>query len=554
MVNRERGLRPAQAVGRGGGRAAPPPSGPPARGDRAAMTTAVVDVMLPHYGRLDLVQETVRSVLAQDDPNWRLTVVDDSGELPDDGLGDWCAGLGDPRVRYLRNRRNLGINRNFQRCVTLVEHELAVIIGSDDLMLPGYVGTVRRAHHGAPGGRPSSSPASRWSTSTARRPARLVDLSKRWVYAPRAVRADRARRGGAGGRACCAATGCTSRRSAGGPGRCGAPGSARGCRWCRTSPWCSTSCWTASRCWSPGPRVPLPAAPRVGLLRARGRRPPVRRGAGVLRRDRGPDGGPRLAAGRPGRAEPPLVAAQRADPAAVRGAAAGGPGCARWPGTRSAAGPAEPSGMTTTRARSAAVEPAARSPRRWPGRLLAVGVPTALVGGHALAYGRWIVDDAGITFAYARSSPPAPGRSCSRAPTPSRATRTRPGWPCWPRPGLGLFDRGAWFGVPDYVAFPKLLALVLVAGMFGVLRGRGRGAGPPPGAGDPGRRRAHRRGAVLRDLDDVRPGERVARADRGGDGRGARPGRPWPTACWRRPPRSAAGCWPRWPRSPARTV
>ena len=73
--------------------------------------------MLPHFGRLDLAQETVRSVLAQDDPGWRLTVVDDSGELPDDGLGAWCAELGDPRVRYLRNGRNLGINRNFQRCV-----------------------------------------------------------------------------------------------------------------------------------------------------------------------------------------------------------------------------------------------------------------------------------------------------------------------------------------------------------------------------------------------------------------------------------------------------
>ena len=113
----------------------------------------------------------MRSVLAQDDPDWRLTVVDDSGELPDDGLAAWCAELGEPRLRYLRNERNLGINRNFQRCVTLVEHELAVIIGSDDLMLPGYVGTVRRAHRGAPRTSRSSSPGSRWSTSAARRRA-----------------------------------------------------------------------------------------------------------------------------------------------------------------------------------------------------------------------------------------------------------------------------------------------------------------------------------------------------------------------------------------------
>jgi len=143
-----------------------------------------VDVMLPHYGRLDLVQHTVRSVLAQDDPHWRLTVVDDSGDLPDDGLAAWCAGLGEPRVRYLRNEVNLGINRNFQKCVSLVEHDLAVIIGSDDLMLPGYVGTVRRAHERYPDVA-IIQPGVQIIDSDGAPVRTLVDLSKRWVYAPR---------------------------------------------------------------------------------------------------------------------------------------------------------------------------------------------------------------------------------------------------------------------------------------------------------------------------------------------------------------------------------
>jgi len=126
----------------------------------------------------------VRSVQAQDDPHWRLTVVDDSGELPDDGLADWCAGLSEPRVRYLRNERNLGINRNFQRCVTLVEHELAVIIGSDDLMLPGYVGTVRCAHRAHPDAA-IIQPGVDVVDERGEPVRTLVDLSKRWVYAPR---------------------------------------------------------------------------------------------------------------------------------------------------------------------------------------------------------------------------------------------------------------------------------------------------------------------------------------------------------------------------------
>ncbi|MBW0089540.1 glycosyltransferase [Pseudonocardia sp. KRD-184] len=144
----------------------------------------IVDVMLPHYGRLDLVQDTVRSVLAQDDPQWRLTVVDDSGDLPDQGLAAWCESLDEPRVRYLRNERNLGINRNFQRCVDLVEHELAVVIGMDDLMLPNHVGTVRRAHAAHPGVamvQPGVEVVDGDGVPT----RTLVDVSKRWVYAPR---------------------------------------------------------------------------------------------------------------------------------------------------------------------------------------------------------------------------------------------------------------------------------------------------------------------------------------------------------------------------------
>jgi glycosyltransferase involved in cell wall biosynthesis len=154
------------------------------------VTTVIstVDVMLPHYGRLDLVQATIRSVLAQDDPNWRLTILDDTGESADDALAEWCAGLDDKRVRYRLNPRNLGINRNFQQCVDLVEHDLAVLVGNDDLMLPGYIGTVRRAHAAHPEVAIIQPGVEVVGADGA--PARsLVDLGKRWVYAPRVTEA-----------------------------------------------------------------------------------------------------------------------------------------------------------------------------------------------------------------------------------------------------------------------------------------------------------------------------------------------------------------------------
>jgi GT2 family glycosyltransferase len=110
------------------------------------MTT--IDIMLPYYGDVALMQAAVQSVRAQADAEWRLTVVDDTAEPSVPG---WFDSLADDRIRYFRNERNLGITGNFTRCLDLAEHELMVMLGADDLMLPNYVGTVLAAHRAHPG-------------------------------------------------------------------------------------------------------------------------------------------------------------------------------------------------------------------------------------------------------------------------------------------------------------------------------------------------------------------------------------------------------------------
>ncbi|MFF3844435.1 glycosyltransferase family 2 protein [Streptomyces sp. NPDC002328] len=106
-----------------------------------------LDIMLPHYGDTALMQAAVRSVLDQTDKDWRLTVVDDGRE---EGVPEWFASLGDPRVRYMRNERNLGITGNFRKCVDLVESTHFTMLGSDDLLLPTYVETIRAAVEAEP--------------------------------------------------------------------------------------------------------------------------------------------------------------------------------------------------------------------------------------------------------------------------------------------------------------------------------------------------------------------------------------------------------------------
>ncbi|GAB3429724.1 glycosyltransferase family 2 protein [Actinophytocola sediminis] len=143
------------------------------------MTT--LDIMVPFYGEVSLLREAVGSVLDQDDPRWRLTVVDD-GDDPE--VAEWFATLDDDRVRYLRNPRNLGITGNFNRCLDLVEHELCTLMGCDDRLLPNYVGSVLAvsADHPDAG---LIQPGVRVIGGDGRPTKTLVDEAKRRLYAPK---------------------------------------------------------------------------------------------------------------------------------------------------------------------------------------------------------------------------------------------------------------------------------------------------------------------------------------------------------------------------------
>jgi glycosyltransferase involved in cell wall biosynthesis len=99
-----------------------------------------LEIMMPFYGRPDHLKIAVESVLAQSDPDWRLTVIDD--QYPDPTAGKWVAGLGDKRVRYIRNTQNLRTSGNFNKSVSLTREPFVTIMGCDDVMLPDYVARV----------------------------------------------------------------------------------------------------------------------------------------------------------------------------------------------------------------------------------------------------------------------------------------------------------------------------------------------------------------------------------------------------------------------------
>jgi glycosyltransferase involved in cell wall biosynthesis len=140
-----------------------------------------IDIMMPYYGDVALMQQAVRSVLAQSDPDWHLTVVDD-GEAA--GVPEWFAALDEPRVSYERNPVNLGVTGNFQKCVHLAKRDRLVIMGSDDLLLPGYVAEVRRLEAVRPGVG-LIQPGVQVIDGAGAPAQGLVDSAKRRLYAPK---------------------------------------------------------------------------------------------------------------------------------------------------------------------------------------------------------------------------------------------------------------------------------------------------------------------------------------------------------------------------------
>ncbi|MGV8896769.1 MAG: glycosyltransferase family 2 protein [Rhodoglobus sp.] len=95
-----------------------------------------IDIMMPFYGDVAQFMLAVESVRRQQG-SWRLVIIDDV--YPDPKPQQYVASLDDPRIVYVRNETNLGISGNFQRSIDLAEAPYTVIMGCDDIMLPGYV-------------------------------------------------------------------------------------------------------------------------------------------------------------------------------------------------------------------------------------------------------------------------------------------------------------------------------------------------------------------------------------------------------------------------------
>ena len=101
-------------------------------------------VMIPAYGRGQFLEQTLRSVLAQDpgSESMQIAVVENPSEHKE--IKKIVERVAGERVEYYINSGNLGMVGNWNRCIDLVRGEFVHILHDDDWVLPGFYIEIER--------------------------------------------------------------------------------------------------------------------------------------------------------------------------------------------------------------------------------------------------------------------------------------------------------------------------------------------------------------------------------------------------------------------------
>lgn len=97
----------------------------------ARSAAPAVSVCIPAYRGEAHIAAAIDSVLAQTFVDFELLIVDDGSP---DGTARVVARYDDPRIRFFQNQRNLGVQANWNRCLTLARGRYLKLLPQDDLL------------------------------------------------------------------------------------------------------------------------------------------------------------------------------------------------------------------------------------------------------------------------------------------------------------------------------------------------------------------------------------------------------------------------------------
>jgi glycosyltransferase involved in cell wall biosynthesis len=99
----------------------------------AGVAQALVSVCIPTFNNASMIADALRSALQQTYENLEIVVLDNDSADDTEGVVRATAGQ-DPRFRYVRHPKNIGMAGNFNHAVSTARGELVLILCADDML------------------------------------------------------------------------------------------------------------------------------------------------------------------------------------------------------------------------------------------------------------------------------------------------------------------------------------------------------------------------------------------------------------------------------------
>jgi glycosyltransferase involved in cell wall biosynthesis len=114
-------------------------------GNPDAIPDAEITICIPTYKRPRLLKEAIESAINQvTDIPYRIIVVDNDPDFGNTEILDLVQSFNQGKLSYYKNKENLMLMGNLNRCVVLAKTNWAALLHDDDLLLDNYVMTISK--------------------------------------------------------------------------------------------------------------------------------------------------------------------------------------------------------------------------------------------------------------------------------------------------------------------------------------------------------------------------------------------------------------------------
>lgn len=108
------------------------------------MKEPLFSILIANYNNGKYIKETIDSVYAQDYTNWEIIIVDDAST--DNSKEIYSLYNNEPHIKIFYNATNKGVTYTKWRCIENANGDLCGFLDPDDVILPGTLSLMVKAH------------------------------------------------------------------------------------------------------------------------------------------------------------------------------------------------------------------------------------------------------------------------------------------------------------------------------------------------------------------------------------------------------------------------